>query len=292
MNVLQRVHRIHPLIRWPTKLILFVLITALVLFPKWWLVPTWIERLQNLNSVIDATHPALVQLEQKVREKVPPDAAPAALLEIVEKVVYERIPYAWDWDTWGVMDYLPTTAEVFELGREDCDGRAVVAVSLLRHMGVEAWLVSDLLHVWVETPAGETMNPTGGQKTLSAAPTDSQPAQRTHITLSAKVLQNLSRGMAYGVAAFPLSREVVILASLCLLTIHPWSNGWRRVSGVLLFWIALQLLRDVGRQAAMQMQPMDVAQAIVAGLLALTAWLVLAVKAAGSEARSPATPLE
>ncbi len=288
MSLLERVHRIHPLLRWPAKLVLFILITGLVLYPKWWLLPTWIARLGNLNSVIDPSHPALAELEQRVREKLPADAPPADLLKAVERVVYERIPYAWDWDTWGVMEYLPTTAEVFEVGREDCDGRAVVAASLLRRLGVEAWLVADLLHMWVETPQGETMSPTGGEKTLSARPTDSQPALRTRLTVSAELVRNLARGFSYGVAVFPLLREVLILAALCLLTVHPWSSGWRRISGVLLCWIALDLLRDVGRQAAMQMQAAAVAQAVAAVLLALTAWLVLAFKAAGSPARSRA----
>ena len=51
---------------------------------------------------------------------------PHALVRGVEKFVYGHVPYAWDWDTWGVADYLPSVAEVRRMGREDCDGRAVV----------------------------------------------------------------------------------------------------------------------------------------------------------------------
>ncbi|MFQ5494532.1 MAG: hypothetical protein ACE5EX_04045, partial [Phycisphaerae bacterium] len=59
-------------------------------------------------------------------------------LKIVERYVYQKIPYKYDWITWGTVDYLPTVTEVIEKGHEDCDGRAVVAASLLKGLGYDA----------------------------------------------------------------------------------------------------------------------------------------------------------
>lgn len=309
--------------RWPIKLITFAVVTAVVLYPKLWLFPTWLERIGNMNSMLDPEHPALADLEQTVLETLASEAAakaaplsdariddgapeeagradsspvdsittgssPAvasaqAALKAVQKAVYERIPYAWDWETWGVCEYLPTVAEVFEQGREDCDGRAVVAASLLRRMGYDAWLVSDLLHVWVETPHGETMSPTGGEKTFVGTETG------TRTTVSLRVLRNLARGLSYGIAVFPLTREVIILATLCLLSMQPWSSGWRRVAGVLLLWIALDTLRDAGRQAAISGQAGHVVATWIGVGLAIGGWLVLAIRVAGRRPRSAAT---
>jgi hypothetical protein len=171
---------------------------------------------------------------------------------------------------WGNAEYLPTLAEVFEQGREDCDGRAVVAASLLRRMGHDAWLVTDLLHMWVETPKGETMSPTGGEKTFVG--TESGTAAKA----SFRLVSNIARGLSYGVAVFPLLREMLILAALCVVLVQPRSPRWRRVAGCLVLVIALGLLRYGGRDAALSSD----AYAVVAtwgGLAAIAAGVVLLV---------------
>lgn len=268
--------------RWPLKLTTFMLGTAILLYPKVWLFPTWLERMGDLNSVLDPQHPELAALEQRVRDDLPDEPSPGNTLEAVQRAVYERVPYGWDWEVWGVVEYLPTVAEVFEQGREDCDGRAVVAASLLRRMGYDAWLVSDLLHTWVETPEGETMSPTGGEKTFVATDVGTQT------TVSPRLIANVGRGLSYGVAVFPLPRELGILALLCVLTMQPWSSVWRRVAGCLLLWIALDLLRDSGRQAAMTGQIGVVAGTWLGVAVAVAGWLVLALRAAGPRRGSAA----
>lgn len=272
----RRWHERRAWLRRPLKLGIFLVGAALVLYPRFWLFPTWLERIRDMETVIQPDHPALDLLERQVRSSLPADAAPADMLQAVQDTVYEHVPYAWDWETWGVVEYLPTVDEVFQLGREDCDGRAVVAASLLRRMGCDARLVSDVLHMWVETPAGDTMNPTGGEKTIVSA------KGGTQTTISPRVLSNLARGLAYGVAVFPLGRELIILALLAALTSHPWCSGWRRLSGVLLLWIALDMLRHAGQSAALQKDAASVTVVLLGVLLALAGWLTLAFKDRGS----------
>ena len=272
--------------RCPLKVVVFVLVTAIVLYPKVWLLPTAFERYRNMNSVLDSEHAEVVALAERVRGRLSADTEMEETLQVVQEAVCERIPYAWDWEVWGVCEYLPTVDEVFEQGREDCDGRAVVAASLLKRMGYDAWLVSDLLHVWVATPEGETMSPTGGEKTFVG--TDAG----TRATISVRLIQNLARGLTYGVAVFPLIRELIILATLCVLAMQPRSSVWRRVAGCVVLLIALEVLRGAGRAAAMDGQTLDVVRTWGGVVLVVAGCVVLAVRAGRPPRRSAATPPE
>lgn len=283
MRLWRRFHERSAWIRRPLKLLVFVVGTGLVLYPKPWLLPTWIERIRNVDAMIEPQHPGLAPFEAEIKETVKPGADAGSVLQAVQKVVYKRVPYAWDWDVWGVVEYLPTVGEVLEQGREDCDGRAVVAASLLRRLGYEAHLASDVLHMWVVTPQGETMSPTGGEKTLVGGPGGTQTR------VSFKLLGNFARGLSYGVAAFPLLREAIILGLLALVTMHPWSSGWRRLSGVLLLWIALDTLRAAGMSAALQQDWPSALTCALGVALAIAGWLTLALKDRAAR-RAPAGP--
>jgi len=276
----QRVHRWRWWLRRPVKLGVFLLVVALVLYPKFWLLPEWWRRLGDVNGLLEPNHPGLAGLERAARAKLGNEPAPEAILKAVEQAVHERIPYAWDWDVWGVMDYVPTVAEVLEQGREDCDGRAVLAASLLRRMGCDAWLVSDLVHVWVATPVGETMGPGRGEKTLVGTKTGT----RTRLSLAGLV--NLGRGTAFGVSVFPIGRELIILAALCGLSLRPGTPMRRQIGGCVLLVAAFGLLRVsgevVGRGEALPMQFWLGLASAVAG------WLLLVVRGAGKRWRSRA----
>ena len=270
----QQIHRWPRAARWSLKLAVFTLVTGLVLFPKVWLLPVWLERLRDLNSVVDANCPDLAPLEVEVLAAAGPHASLQDLSRPVERTVYEQIPYAYDWETWGVMDYVPTVAEVFAKGREDCDGRAVVAASLLRRLGYDAQLVTDLKHVWVVARDGaalvELMGPGAGEKTLAGGESG------TRVKWSMATVENLMRGLTFGIAIFPLIRELLIVATLCAVTLQPRSSGARRAAGCVLLVGALALLRAAGPATdAMAQRPMLV---WIGGAAALGGWLFLALK--------------
>ena len=270
--------------RCPLKLAVFVVGTILVLFPKIWLMPTVMHRYRDMNAMLEPNNPHLAELEERVRADLPPNATPRDALPVVQRAVYERIPYGWDWDVWGVAEYLPTVDEVFEHGREDCDGRAVVAASLLRRLGHDAWLVSDLLHVWVETPEGQTMSPGSGEKTLEGTTTGTVTT-----VITPGFAQNAARGLAFGAAVFPLTRELIILSLFCALALQPRSPIWRRVIGCLLVAIALTAIRCVGQNIGRDAQTIDVLVITWAVTLLLTGWLLLTLRAEVSRPRSVAT---
>jgi hypothetical protein len=238
MGFWHRFHRRSRWVRWPLKVLALAAVILVVLYPKLWLLPRHIARLADLGSVLEPGNPGMEPYEVDVRSAVPETASARERLAVVERVVYWRKPYAFDWDTWGVMNYLPTTAEALAMPRTDCKGRAVLAAALLRRLGDEAYLTADITHMWVVTPVGEIMSPGVGEKTLEGGP------QGTQLRLTLGALANLVRGFGFGLAVFPLTRELIIVAALCALSMHPWSSNRRRVLGCLLVLLALGLVHD------------------------------------------------
>lgn len=283
-------HRRPVVVRIPVKLAVLLVVTAAVMYPKPWLLPAEVRRLRNLNAVIDPADPGLEPLARRVRGQLPKDAGIDAVRAAVEQVVYEAIPYSWDWDTWGVVEYLPTVAEALRAGREDCDGRAVVAASLLRRLGYDAWLVSDILHMWVRTPEGDLMSPTSTRVTVEAPPPGAAGRTRWHLNLD--VVTNLVRGTAFGISVFPLTRELILLVTICLLSLHPAVPLRRRIAGCVMLAAALVLLRATGQHWAMRGGTLPAAGAMLGVLLVAAGWLVMAVRAAGRRPGCAPVPAE
>lgn len=78
-------------------------------------------------------------------------ANPSSLgLDGFEAFIYQLLPYRYDYFIWLTADYWPTAEEAISMGFEDCDGRAIVACSILRSLGYEAYVLIGLDHAWVE----------------------------------------------------------------------------------------------------------------------------------------------
>ncbi len=194
--------------RWLIKWVIFGLAYGVVCFPHPTLLVRHLQHWSNPEALIEPNAPQLEPFVKELRSQIgngPPDRA---TLAAVEKFVYRKIPYAWDWNTWGMADYLPTVAEVIGKGREDCDGRAVLAGSLLTRLGVPARLVTDFTHVWIDTDLGATMGPRA-HKAIEVT--------NHGMKLNAGGLAELPRAVAFGVSVFPLTREVILVVVLWLL---------------------------------------------------------------------------
>lgn len=192
---------------------MFALTVFAVCYPYPRLFARNVARWRNPNALIDQNAPELRPWIEELRPKLEGLEAGPDALKIVEQFVYEKVRYDWDWNTWGVVDYIPTVAEVFSAGTEDCDGRAVVSASLLRNFGYKADIVTDMTHVWVKTDRGETMSP--GRMKKFAVATDEG------VRYNWDALGNIPRSFAYGVAVFPLFRELIVVAVLWLLGFRP-----------------------------------------------------------------------
>jgi hypothetical protein len=264
--------------RMPLKISIFAAVTLLVLFPypnqlrrhlshvmnmQAMVQPdapelaAWDEELQNLKE--NALQPPLLPWEREAWSK--PGRQAWSVQKAVEQFVYEHVKYEWDWNVWGSADYMPTVGEMFEQARsnggqmlEDCDGRAVMAASILRRMGYDAQLVTDLSHVWVKTPEQELMGP-GGKKALVTT------TQGTKVDIVSAAV-DVPIALSYGVSVFPLSRELVIAATAVLLL------AWRRVS-----WRVCGCAAVLVFQGLLFMRLGDITPKRLASVSAWPAWL-------------------
>ncbi|KAA0223756.1 MAG: transglutaminase domain-containing protein [Planctomycetota bacterium] len=254
-RILDPLNRPRWLLRVPLKLAIFGATVAIACFPRVDRLVRHVRHWRDPNALIAPNAPALQPLVEAFRGRLAPDCPPGEVLGHVDAFVTERIPYEWDWMTWSNADYLPTVEEILEAGREDCDGRALIAASILQAVGYEAKLVTDFAHVWVDTPQGETMSP---------GPVQAITADEGGLAVQPSALAQLPRALSYGVHVFYLHRELIIVAVAWLLLISP-GHGWiRRIIVLILLVAGLGVIRQAGKD---WMSSNLAGQAIGAGLL-------------------------
>jgi hypothetical protein len=213
-------------VRVPFKLLIFGLVFFLVLYPYPHLFVRHIYRATHIERLIEPNSPALEPVVRRFQAELAGNLTARQLQMRVQNFVYKTVPYDWDWNTWGVANYLPTVAEVLEKGRMDCKGRAVLAASMLRRMRQDARLVGSLRHVWVAVGKNELMGP-DKEKLFARLPTGTRIYWRA--------LANVRKDLTFGIAVFPLGRELIIVAAIVLLFWHPKApRRWFAVGTVLL----------------------------------------------------------
>lgn len=258
--------RLHWLLRWPVKTLVLVTVVFLVCFPRLGRFSTHVQRWRDANQLVEPDAPALAPLAAELEPQMTREnlTGPEAL-NTVQRFVLERIQYRWDWENWGNADYIPTVDEAIAAGFEDCDGRAVVAASLLKRFGYDARIVTDFAHVWVATDVGETMGPGKRQAVV---------AEDGRLRIDYAALIELPRALAYGLAVFPLGRELIILIVLWWLMLRRGIGGWTAVVGLAFLLDGLIMLRAGGanyRAPNWLLQWLGIANFLVAGF-ALLVW--------------------
>ncbi len=239
MNPLFRLNRVRWYARIPIKCLLFLLTVVGVCYPYPHLLVRHVSRWRDPNTLVEPDAPALEPLAEGLAPRLGGELSAADRLKQVERFVLQQIPYEWDWNTWGVSDYLPTVEEVMEKGKEDCDGRAVIAASLLRRFGYKAELVSDFAHVWVKTDEGELMGPGKSQAIV---------AGEHGLALRSGWFVPLARALAYGIGPFPLVRELIVVGVFWLLLLGRGVGFWRGVVALGLLIDGLLFLKVGGTQ--------------------------------------------
>jgi hypothetical protein len=256
------------LFRWPIKTTIFGFVLLGVLYPDPVLFVRHLQNLRQVNQLPDASGDLGVvstEFDQYLRDSQIDVHNQAALLGAAEKFVYKRIPYAWDWDSWGVADYMPTVDEVVAKGREDCDGRAILAAALLRQRGIDARLEGDPRHIWVTTPLGALMQPLGP----AVVRFDDSGMQ-----VRWSELLNLGP-MAFGISVFPFGREIIILMTLWALLLPAGVPRMQALFSFMLLLGALLVLRFAGADARFP----QYGHMLLGGSLILGAWCVLRPRA-------------
>ncbi len=228
----------HSLPRLSIKSAVFLLTLLFILFPNPFLLIKQIahfnEPEQCIQTDFEGVDAALHSIDSLAGDA--PDSA--AVLAAVEQFVYDRVKYSYDWHSWGCVDYWPPAEQVFRRGVEDCDGRAILAVSLLRAHGFHsAHLVGNANHMWAAVDTFEIMGP-------RAEATFNNADGVTTIALPG--FNALLTSLATAMTVFPGTRVLLLSLLVLLLCLHPAATRIQLLSAVTLLLGGLYVLKDWG----------------------------------------------
>jgi hypothetical protein len=137
------------------KLVLFGVFALIVLNPNLKRAGEQLSHLGNPESLIQTNFASLVFINREIdalQEHHPDKSEPL----LVEEFIFRRIKYLSDYENWWNVEYWPTAQEVWQRKQEDCDGRAILATSILRSRGFQsAQLVVGLDHMWIQVNENE-----------------------------------------------------------------------------------------------------------------------------------------
>lgn len=250
--------------RWSFKIGLFLMVFGFALFPNPVLFVKQLNHLRHVEALIQPDLPEMVKINEDIDANWRKGLTRQDEFRAVEKYVYATIPYEYDWYNWGNVDYWPSAKEVLERKREDCDGRAILAVSILRSRGFKsAMVVGNMQHVWVTVDKGELMGPQkdANVRRVNGKMVVTMPSLRT-------VLSGTSM-----ISKFPAARILMILAAAMVLAYHPCRNmtgaigvGAVTLLGYVLFLDWANRFPDI--KDTLLIQPL-----VVALLLVAAAWV-------------------
>jgi hypothetical protein len=198
------------------KLVIFGCVLFVILYPNPVLFLKQMQNFLDLESLIQPDFSEIDLINREIDAVLPADATREHELNIIQRYVYHHIRYEYDWENWGNIDFWPTAEQVWARKKEDCDGRAVLAVSILRSRGFEsAKLVGNIRHIWVDVDRYELMGPDKEQ-------TITREGGKTRIVLPSRDL--LLGSIAIHIADFPAIRNLIVFFTLIILCYHPCQN--------------------------------------------------------------------
>ncbi|MEK7486069.1 MAG: transglutaminase-like domain-containing protein [Planctomycetota bacterium] len=172
-----------------------------------------IRHLANPEMLIQSDASFLNEVNQEIDQMLPPNATPLQEFNVVQRYVYRKIPYEFDWNLWGNIDYWPTTQEVWDAKKEDCDGQSILTVSILRSRGFSsARLVGNIKHVWVEVDQKELMGPLD-EKNFQG--------KKGRFAIAVPSINLLIDSISFYFREFPTARIGVLWFLILLLLFHP-----------------------------------------------------------------------
>ena len=123
--------------RFISLLLLFVFLwTLFVLYPNPYRLGVSLYRIYRPAVDSSAVLPLLKELPETPQD--------------IESYVLEKIPYQYDWQTYGVPFYLPSVKEAISNGTGDCKSRFVVLASIFEALEIPYRQSFSLSHFWVD----------------------------------------------------------------------------------------------------------------------------------------------
>ena len=113
-----------------------------------------------LGWVLFVVYPNPFTLTNSIHNFQHPNVDPAAVSaiartlpndpKVIENYVLNNVqPYSYDWQTFDVPWYFPTTKQAVAQGRGNCQGRALVLASILKYKHIPYQLEMSFDHIWV-----------------------------------------------------------------------------------------------------------------------------------------------
>lgn len=123
------------------------------------------DRRMQLTSLLDPRNPDIIafnddfevflqESEKTVETRDQFSSLEEYEVNMLEIFIYLRVKHKSDLMQHLTVDHLPTIDEVLRSGMDDCDGRAILAATLLLYRGYNAWVLAHPLHYWVEVIQG------------------------------------------------------------------------------------------------------------------------------------------
>lgn len=219
--------------RWTAKSLGFCLLSFLVLNPNLKRLLLQVRHTFAPESLLQSNFAELDEINRQI-DQLKAQSPRRSEVKIIEKFVLKSIRYVSDYQTWGNMDYWPTAEEVWQRRQEDCDGRAILAVSILRSRGYQsAKLAISLDHMWAEVNSHEKqcemteeltsiLHPDSRFSTsLEAKPTANHFARLAKAFFRPTAFRDTSANLAAGI---PFTRKAILLTLFLLFCYHPCRN--------------------------------------------------------------------
>jgi len=195
---------------------MFSLVVLFVHFPDPSLLAKQIGHLLHPERLIQTDFAGIAEINREIDASLPPNPTRADELRATERFVDLNVTYDFDWNVWGNADYWPTAAEVWAKRKEDCDGQAVLAASILRSRGFgTATLAGNITHVWVVVDKDELMSP-GTETNFSGS--------GGVISVALPSWRLMLDGTAFYLCQFPGGRLLIMLLCAIVLCHHPSRN--------------------------------------------------------------------
>ncbi len=250
------------------KSVLYFFILLFVLFPNPALVIDQIGAYLNTEALFETGFPEMATINAQIDSLLPADFTFQEEYEAIVRFVYDNIHYEFDWDNWANSEYWPPASKVWRRGREDCDGRAILAVAIFRSRGYrDADIVGSMQHLWIQVNGKELMGP---DKEKLVVVQDGKKQFR--MPSWHYMLETLAVQLNY----FPKFRIVILLLALLTLLYHPAQKLKRLLALLITAMLGFTLLVDWAHEVEFYKQ-LTFSAGLMIGSLLILASLAVAI---------------
>lgn len=215
-NIWNRLARQKRGLRWTIKTAIFLTAVLLITMPNPLLTVRQLQAYLNTEALFDPNFPEMQKINAAINAQLPKNSTFAEEYKTIVRFVYDSVRYEFDWDNWLNSEYWPSAWQVWQRRREDCDGRAILAVSIFRSRGyADANVVGSLRHLWIKVGDHELMGP-DREKTMVVR----DGKKRFLLPSWTYFLSSIAMQFDY----FPLTRMMLMLSIFLVLCFHPSRN--------------------------------------------------------------------